>query len=112
MYFLDASNAIARRCRNCQSFARCETSHFLPHITLELTALKFTSIVTDTLLQTMASSLCQLKKLHLAGCPKITHRGIIELLGPNTAGIKDLALEGVSPSFVRPFLFRLLILWN
>ncbi|KAL5497830.1 hypothetical protein ACEPAH_2761 [Sanghuangporus vaninii] len=66
----------------------------------ELTIIcKFTSVVTDAWLQEMAPSLSRLKKLHLAGCPKITQKGLIHLLRGNVLGITDLALEGLSPSF-------------
>ncbi|KAL5520814.1 hypothetical protein ACEPAF_2817 [Sanghuangporus sanghuang] len=66
----------------------------------ELTIIcKFTSVVSDAWLQEMAPSLSGLEKLHLAGCPKITQKGLIHLLRENVPGITDLALEGLSPSF-------------
>ena len=48
----------------------------------------------------MASVLTRLEYFHIAGCPKVTHAGISSVLSGNSAGIIDLALEGVSPSFV------------
>ncbi|KAL5514673.1 hypothetical protein ACEPAG_1989 [Sanghuangporus baumii] len=66
----------------------------------ELTIIcKFTSVVTDAWLLEMSQSLSGLKRLHLAGCPKITQKGLIHLLRENVSGITDLALEGLSPSF-------------
>ncbi|KAI5119999.1 hypothetical protein M0805_004442 [Coniferiporia weirii] len=61
---------------------------------------KFTSVVTDASLKAMAPALSSLEHIHIAGCPKVTHHGIIEILSANASGVRDLALEGVSPSFV------------
>ena len=38
----------------------------------------------------MAPSLSGLRKLHLAGCPKITQKGLSHLLRDNASGITDL----------------------
>lgn len=57
-------------------------------------------IVTDKLLHTLAPTLSQLEHLHLAGCPKVTHQGITDVLSENIHGIEELALEGLSTAFV------------
>lgn len=60
-----------------------------------------TSVVTDEILVTLAPILDQLEELHLTGCPKITHNGVLAILATNTRGILSLGLEGVSSLFVR-----------
>ena len=50
---------------------------------------------------TLAPILDQLEELHLTGCPKITHNGVLAILATNTRGILTLGLEGVSSLFVR-----------
>lgn len=55
----------------------------------------------------MAPSLGFLKHIHLGGCPKVTQNGIIDLLSENSVGIEEMALEGVSPTFVSDFGFSI-----
>ena len=56
--------------------------------------------VTDTLLSSIAGNLQNLEELHLAGCPKVTHKGVSAILEANNTRIRALALEGLSASFV------------
>jgi hypothetical protein len=42
----------------------------------------------------------ELEELHLAGCPKATHRGVGAIVSSNSRGIISLGLEGLSPAFV------------
>ncbi|KAF8635641.1 hypothetical protein AX15_000276 [Amanita polypyramis BW_CC] len=60
---------------------------------------KASSVVTDEILVTLSPMLDQLEELHLAGCPKVTHQGVLSVLSSNTRGIVGLRLEGISPRF-------------
>ena len=71
------------------------------HIDANFRPNKSTTLITDGVLSAFAPTLANLKQLHIAGCPKATHKGIEELLSANEDGITELALEGVSSSFVR-----------
>ena len=68
---------------------------------LYLLAKQSSSVVTDEILTTLAPILDQLEELHLTGCPKITHNGVLAILATNTRGILGLGLEGISSLFVR-----------
>lgn len=61
---------------------------------------QFTNQVNDGWLKDTAKLLAGVKQFHVAGCPKVTHQGILDVLSENTAGITSLALEGVSTHFV------------
>ena len=50
---------------------------------------------------TLAPILDQLEELHLTGCHKITHNGVLAILATNTRGVLSLELGGVSSLFVR-----------
>lgn len=63
-------------------------------------ALKETSEIWDGWLGDNATSLSRIQHLHLAGCPKVTHEGVLEILSSNSIGIRTLALEGISSRFV------------
>ncbi|EIM87235.1 uncharacterized protein STEHIDRAFT_168052 [Stereum hirsutum FP-91666 SS1] len=60
---------------------------------------KFSNHVTDELLEAIAPSLNSLEHLYLAGCPKVTHKGVWAMIQANPAGIKGLGLEGLSTTF-------------
>jgi len=60
---------------------------------------KATSHITDQILETIAPYTTHLQRLQVAGCPRVTHKGINAILSQNDASIKVLALEGLSPSF-------------
>ncbi|KAG9085222.1 hypothetical protein FRC06_003695 [Ceratobasidium sp. 370] len=60
---------------------------------------KSTTALNDSTLCKMAPSLRGLRRLHLAGCVKITERSINEVLSNNAAGLESLALESCSPYF-------------
>ena len=52
------------------------------------------------MLKSISSSLSSLKNFRVAGCTKLTHIGLKSILSTNSVGIEDLALEGISTSFV------------
>lgn len=56
--------------------------------------------MTDELLEAIAPSLTSLEHLYLAGCPKVTHKGVWAMIRANTSGLKGLGLEGLSTTFV------------
>ncbi|KAH0578581.1 hypothetical protein J132_02009 [Termitomyces sp. J132] len=60
---------------------------------------KASPLITDTILETLAPNLYNLKNLYLTGCVKVTHKGVWAVLSHNTAGLVGLGLEGVSPQF-------------
>lgn len=41
-----------------------------------------------------------LKHFHIAGCPRVTQKGIFTVLAHNAPGLESLGLEGLSSSFV------------
>jgi hypothetical protein len=55
----------------------------------------------------------ELDQLFIIGCPKVTHRGIGEIVSTNRNGLTGIGLERLSPAFVslQPFavITRLLI---
>ncbi|KDR77013.1 hypothetical protein GALMADRAFT_225165 [Galerina marginata CBS 339.88] len=60
---------------------------------------KASTIITDSLLESIAVHLVNLEHLQLTGCPKVTHRGVWTLVSSNINGLIGLGLEGVSPKF-------------
>lgn len=56
--------------------------------------------MTDAVLESLAPHLKHLEHFHIAGCPKITHRGVWAIISANATGIVGLGLEGVSQTFV------------
>ena len=58
------------------------------------------AVVTDELLVSLGLTLDQLEEFHLAGCPRVTHQGILAVLAGNIQGIVELRLEGLSRRFV------------
>ncbi|OCH90186.1 hypothetical protein OBBRIDRAFT_777389 [Obba rivulosa] len=71
------------------------TGATLRHLTL---ICKTSTLVTDSLLSRIAPSLVNLEQLHLIGCPKVSHSGILAVLTGSSRGITTLGLEGVSPA--------------
>ncbi|KIM41347.1 hypothetical protein M413DRAFT_146971 [Hebeloma cylindrosporum] len=72
------------------------TGHTLRSLTLICRA---TPVVTDVALERISPYLANLDILHLAGCPKVTHRGVCAVISSNLNGLIGLGLEGVSPRF-------------
>jgi hypothetical protein len=56
--------------------------------------------VTDSVLESLAPYLVNLKHLHITGCPKVSHHGVLALISSNISGITGLGLEGISTKFV------------
>jgi len=42
----------------------------------------------------------ELDQLFINGCPKVTHRGIGEIVSTNRNGLTSIGLDGISPAFV------------
>jgi hypothetical protein len=59
-----------------------------------------TPLITDSTLKSLGQYMTQLKHLHIAGCPKVTHHGILSVLRHTSQRIESLGLEGLSSSFV------------
>lgn len=59
--------------------------------------------VTDALLELISEDLSGLDELHLAGCNKVTHRGLVNALRHNKNGIKSLSMDNIAPSLVRHY---------
>lgn len=57
------------------------------------------SLITDTLLESLAPSMTELDQLFIIGCPKVTHRGIGEIVSTNRNGLTSIGLERLSPAF-------------
>ncbi|KAG2159315.1 uncharacterized protein EDB93DRAFT_1115004 [Suillus bovinus] len=57
------------------------------------------SLITDTLLESLAPSMTDLDHLSIIGCPKVTHRGIGEIVSTNRNGLVGIGLERLSPAF-------------
>lgn len=64
------------------------------------------SLVTDTVLESLSTNLDQLDHLLIAGCPKVSHEGVGALVCRNRNGLLTLNLEGLSQSFVRSAMSR------
>ncbi|KAF8510199.1 hypothetical protein BU17DRAFT_55597 [Hysterangium stoloniferum] len=65
---------------------------------------KSSSLITNDRLAAMAPYMTRLRHLHIVGCPRITHRGILAVIRHNTASFESLGLEGLSPTFELPAL--------
>ncbi|KAI0062515.1 hypothetical protein BV25DRAFT_1803980 [Artomyces pyxidatus] len=72
------------------------TGHSLRTLTL---ICKASLLVTDHLLETISPHLHGLQHLHLAGCPRVTDKGIWAMIRHNARGLFSLGLEGLSPVF-------------
>ncbi|KAG2134800.1 hypothetical protein DEU56DRAFT_404161 [Suillus clintonianus] len=57
------------------------------------------SLITDILLESLAPSMTELDQLFIMGCPKVTHRGIGEIVSTNRNGLTAIGLERLSPAF-------------
>ena len=62
--------------------------------------LQASPIITDGILESLASDLINLEHFHIAGCPKVTERGIWAVVSNNVKGVVGLGLEGLSQRFV------------
>ncbi|KZT64234.1 hypothetical protein DAEQUDRAFT_732903 [Daedalea quercina L-15889] len=72
------------------------TRNTLRHLTI---LCKTPGSVNDATLQDMAPNLQNLERLYIAGCVKVTDRGVWAILSGNTHGLLSLGMEGLSPSF-------------
>ncbi|KAH9968190.1 hypothetical protein BC827DRAFT_1170911 [Russula dissimulans] len=52
--------------------------------------------VTDSLLRSVAQYVPQLERLHLVGCPRVTHEGVWSMIKNNVGNVKDISLEALS----------------
>jgi len=55
--------------------------------------------VTDSLLESASQHLSQLEHLQLAGCPRVTNKGVWSVIRNNVSNMKELSLERLSPTF-------------
>lgn len=76
-------------------------SLYLPSPATEPKRAQSYSIITDERLERLAEDLSGLEELHLAGCRRVTHEGLIKVLHHNKNGIRKLSIENVSPLLVR-----------
>ncbi|KAF8580095.1 hypothetical protein K439DRAFT_1637353 [Ramaria rubella] len=60
---------------------------------------KATTLITDLTLETVAPYMTHLKHFHVAGCPRVTHKGILSIFSHNLQGLESLGLEGLSSTF-------------
>ena len=60
--------------------------------------------MTDSVLESLAPYLANLKHLHITGCTRVSHHGILAILSKNISGITVLSLEDVSTKFVSALL--------
>lgn len=58
----------------------------------------------DSILQDIAPNVPNLERLYIAGCVKVTERGVWAIISENIHGLLALGMEGLSPSFVRGML--------
>lgn len=75
----------------------------LPYSNTKPIETQSSTAVTDALLEQISGNLSSLDELHLTGCRKVTHEGLVNALRHNKNGIKSLTIESVSPSFVRSY---------
>lgn len=54
-------------------------------------------------------SLGSLQSLHLTGCIRVTHQGVLPIIRGSTNGLGSIGLEGLSPRFVRGYILALLV---
>ncbi|KIM82848.1 hypothetical protein PILCRDRAFT_820136 [Piloderma croceum F 1598] len=59
---------------------------------------KASGLVTDHMLQALATNLPMLEHLHIVGCPKVTHKGVWHLVSANK-GLIGLGLENLAQTF-------------
>ncbi|EMD36761.1 hypothetical protein CERSUDRAFT_65561 [Gelatoporia subvermispora B] len=69
------------------------TGATLKHLTL---ICKTSTLVTDSMLSRISPHLPNLEQLHLIGCPRVSHDGILAILLASSRGINTLGLDGVS----------------
>jgi hypothetical protein len=72
------------------------SGHHLRHLTL---ICKSTNVITDDLMKSIVPSLVSLQQLHLTGCPRLTHQGVLPFLYGTQFGLEALSLEGLSRGF-------------
>ncbi|KAJ6462586.1 hypothetical protein C8R45DRAFT_1220543 [Mycena sanguinolenta] len=60
---------------------------------------KTSPLVTDSVLEALAPNLVHLEQFAITGCLRVTHRGVWAILSHNVAGLRTLALEGLTPRF-------------
>ncbi|GBE89773.1 hypothetical protein BKA93DRAFT_793618 [Sparassis latifolia] len=72
------------------------TGDTLRHLSL---ICKSPAAVTDTLLEMLAPHISKLEHLYLAGCRKVTERGVLAILAASENGLLSLGLEGISDHF-------------
>ena len=63
--------------------------------------------VNDSILQDIAPNVPHLERLYIAGCVKVTERGVWAVISENTHCLLALGMEGLSPAFVRKSPVRL-----
>ena len=51
----------------------------------------------------MSEDLTGLEELHLTGCQRVTHEGLVKALLHNKNGIKSINIDSISPMLVRPY---------
>jgi hypothetical protein len=74
---------------------------FSPRLNTEPKTTQTSTTVTDALLGQISEALSGLDELHLTGCQRVTHEGLVNALRHNKDGIKHLSIENFSPSLVR-----------
>lgn len=57
-------------------------------------------MITDTLLESLALSMTELEQFYISGCPRVTDRGVGEIVSTNRNGLTGIGLEGLSNTFV------------
>lgn len=60
---------------------------------------KTSPLVTDSILESLAPNLVNLKHLHITGCTRVSHHGVLAVILSNISGITALGLEGISTKF-------------
>ncbi|TRM67073.1 hypothetical protein BD626DRAFT_484681 [Schizophyllum amplum] len=60
---------------------------------------KASPLINDSMLDLLAPHLTQLEHFSLVGCPKVTHKGMWDVISKNMHGIRSLGLEGLSTRF-------------
>ncbi|EPT01925.1 hypothetical protein FOMPIDRAFT_1160757 [Fomitopsis schrenkii] len=72
------------------------TGSTLRHLTI---LCKMPGTLNDATLQEIAPNVPNLERLYIAGCVKVTERGVWAIISENTRGLQALGMEGLSPSF-------------
>ncbi|OAX42235.1 hypothetical protein K503DRAFT_734074 [Rhizopogon vinicolor AM-OR11-026] len=60
---------------------------------------KASILVTDNLLESLALSMTKLEQFYISGCPRVTDRGVGEIVSTNRNGLTGIGLEGLSQTF-------------